>query len=93
MSEKNSKGDKTPRVLRPKRSTMELPTGVRASVFKRIDGRYAWHMVAQNGQIIATDGGQGYENRADAEEMASRFHYDGPDGPPPAPEAEAEDAR
>lgn len=39
-------------------------------VYQRADGRWAWRLVAANGRIIATDGGQGYENRADAEAMA-----------------------
>jgi uncharacterized protein YegP (UPF0339 family) len=38
-------------------------------VYKRNDGKWAWRLVAPNGQIIATDGGQGYENRKDAERM------------------------
>jgi hypothetical protein len=27
----------------------------------RSDGKFAWRIVADNGQIVATDGGQGYE--------------------------------
>jgi uncharacterized protein YegP (UPF0339 family) len=42
-------------------------------VFKRADGRWAWHLTAANGDIIATDGGQGYENKGDAQEMANRI--------------------
>lgn len=42
-----------------------LPSGV----FKRSDGRWAWRLVADNGNVIATDGGQGYENRLDCLEM------------------------
>jgi uncharacterized protein YegP (UPF0339 family) len=38
-------------------------------VYKRNDGKWAWRLVAPNGQIIATDGGQGYENRGDCERM------------------------
>lgn len=33
--------------------------------FERADGRWGWRLIAGNGAIIATDGGQGYENRAD----------------------------
>lgn len=39
-------------------------------VYRRTDGKWAWRLVASNGNIIATDGGQGYENRADCEDMA-----------------------
>jgi uncharacterized protein YegP (UPF0339 family) len=39
-------------------------------VYKRNDGKWAWRLVAPNGQIIATDGGQGYENRGDCEHIA-----------------------
>lgn len=47
-------------------------------VYQRADGRWAWRLVAGNGQIIATDGGQGYENRADCEQIAAAVvggHY------------------
>jgi uncharacterized protein YegP (UPF0339 family) len=41
-------------------------SGVRqVEVFQREDGRYAWRAIAWNGEIVATDGGQGYENRVD----------------------------
>jgi uncharacterized protein YegP (UPF0339 family) len=40
-------------------------------VYRRKDGKWAWKLIAENGQIIATDGGQGYEHRQDAFEMAS----------------------
>jgi len=38
--------------------------------FQRTDGLWAWHLVAGNGEIVATDGGQGYENKRDAERTA-----------------------
>lgn len=34
--------------------------------YKRADGKWAWRMIAANSQVIATDGGQGYENYEDA---------------------------
>jgi uncharacterized protein YegP (UPF0339 family) len=34
------------------------------------DGKWAWRLRADNGEVIATDGGQGYENEADARAMA-----------------------
>jgi uncharacterized protein YegP (UPF0339 family) len=39
-------------------------------IYKRADGRWAWSLKSDNGDIIATDGGQGYENEADCREMA-----------------------
>lgn len=39
-------------------------------VYQRSDGRYAWHLIANNGNVIATDGGQGYENKSDAQDVA-----------------------
>lgn len=39
-------------------------------LFTRSDGRWAWHLKADNGEVIATDGGQGYENEAEARSIA-----------------------
>ncbi|GCD19271.1 hypothetical protein CTKZ_08330 [Cellulomonas algicola] len=39
-------------------------------LYTRADGRWAWRLTADNGQIIATDGGQGYSNEKDARAMA-----------------------
>jgi uncharacterized protein YegP (UPF0339 family) len=36
-------------------------------VFQRADRKWAWRLKAANGYIVATDGGQGYDNRADAD--------------------------
>ena len=41
-------------------------------VYRRTDGKWAWHAVASNNRIVASDGGQGYENRGDAEAMMER---------------------
>lgn len=41
-------------------------------VYKRSDGKWAWRLVV-NGNIVATDGGQGYENVEDARSMADRI--------------------
>ena len=47
-------------------------------VFKRTDGRWAWRIrSANNGQIIATDGSQGFENREDAAQMMLEILGDG----------------
>jgi uncharacterized protein YegP (UPF0339 family) len=41
-------------------------------VFQRVDCKWAWHLES-NGRVIATDGNQGYENEADARDMADRI--------------------
>lgn len=38
-------------------------------VYRREDGKWAWRLRAANGEIIATDGGQGYENEGDCERI------------------------
>lgn len=40
-------------------------------LYKRKDGKWAWQLTS-NGKVIATDGGQGYENESDARRMADR---------------------
>jgi uncharacterized protein YegP (UPF0339 family) len=42
-------------------------------LYKRTDGKWAWRLEADNGRIIATDGGQGYNNESDARTMADRI--------------------
>jgi uncharacterized protein YegP (UPF0339 family) len=42
-------------------------------LYTRDDGKWAWRLCADNGKIIATDGGQGYENESDARDMADRI--------------------
>jgi uncharacterized protein YegP (UPF0339 family) len=39
-------------------------------IYQRAADRWAWRLVADNNHILATDGGQGYENQADCEEIA-----------------------
>lgn len=41
----------------------------RSVVYERKDGTWGWRLRADNGNIIATDGGQGYENEAEARAM------------------------
>lgn len=41
-------------------------------VYQRADKKWAWQLVI-NSNIVATDGGQGYENEADARNMADRI--------------------
>jgi uncharacterized protein YegP (UPF0339 family) len=50
-------------------------------LYKRADGKWAWQLLAY-GDIIATDGGQGYESLADARAMSERViagYYQGAD--------------
>ena len=42
-------------------------------VYRREDKRWAWRLRAANKKIIATDGGQGYENKQDAVDMADKI--------------------
>ena len=42
------------------------------NVYKRTDGKFVWRLKADNGQIVATDGSQGYSNGSDAEGMAKK---------------------
>lgn len=53
--------------------------GAKRVVVERSDGTWGWRLVGDNGSdIIATDGGQGYENEADARAMADKIisgHY------------------
>lgn len=39
-------------------------------IYKRSDGKWAWNLKADNGYIVATDGGQGYENEEDCRTIA-----------------------
>jgi uncharacterized protein YegP (UPF0339 family) len=39
-------------------------------IFQRTDMRWDWRVLANNGNIIATSGNQGYENRGDAAQVA-----------------------
>ncbi|MBT2550883.1 DUF1508 domain-containing protein [Arthrobacter sp. ISL-65] len=42
-------------------------------VYEREDGKWGWQLVADNDNIIAIDGNQGYENEQDARTMADRI--------------------
>jgi uncharacterized protein YegP (UPF0339 family) len=46
---------------------------MKLEMYRREDGKWAWRVRATNGQIVATDGGQGYENMAVAQEMALKI--------------------
>ena len=43
------------------------------TVYQRVDCKWGWRLQADNNEIIATDGGQGYNNEADAKSMADRI--------------------
>ncbi|MEA2494801.1 MAG: hypothetical protein QOJ29_2712 [Thermoleophilaceae bacterium] len=50
-------------------------------VYERADGKYAFRVKAANGEIVATDGGQGYDDEADAKETLEKLmrgDYNGP---------------
>ncbi len=40
-------------------------------VFRRTDGRWSWQLIV-NGNVVATDGGQGYADEAEARTIANR---------------------
>ena len=42
-------------------------------LYQRTDCKWAWRLVADNGEIVAVDGSQGYENEDDARSMADRI--------------------
>jgi uncharacterized protein YegP (UPF0339 family) len=42
-------------------------------VYQRKDGLWAWNLKADNGEIIATDGGQGFENVDDARAIVDKI--------------------
>jgi uncharacterized protein YegP (UPF0339 family) len=49
-------------------------------IYKRSDGRWAFRVKASNGQIVATDGSQGYEEKDSAESTLQKLmsgEYDG----------------
>lgn len=45
--------------------------------YKRSDKKWAWRLTADNGAVIATDGGQGYENYRDCQAMADAVVING----------------
>jgi uncharacterized protein YegP (UPF0339 family) len=44
---------------------------MKIEIYRRADGKYAWRLKAGNGEIIATDGGQGFENHEDCADSAA----------------------
>ena len=53
----------------------------KCEVYARSDGKYAFRIIASNGQTVATDGSQGYESEASAKSTSDNIlagEYDGP---------------
>jgi uncharacterized protein YegP (UPF0339 family) len=53
----------------------------KGEIYKRNDDKWAFRVRASNGEIVATDGGQGYSAKSDAKatlEKLMRGEYDGP---------------
>ena len=42
-------------------------------VYERADGKWGWRVKADNGQVVANDGNQGYESLASCEKMRTRL--------------------
>lgn len=53
----------------------------KGEVYKRADGKWAFRVKASNGQIVATDGGQGYGSKSVARSTLERLLKGGYDGP------------
>jgi uncharacterized protein YegP (UPF0339 family) len=52
----------------------------KGEIYKRADGKWGFRVKASNGEAVATDGGQGYNNKADARstlEKLMRGEYQG----------------
>ncbi len=50
-------------------------------LYKRRNGKWAFRVKASNGQIVATDGGQGYVSKSDARRTLEKVmggEFDGP---------------
>jgi uncharacterized protein YegP (UPF0339 family) len=50
-------------------------------LYRRSDGKWAWRIKAANGQIVAIDGGQGYESNTHARSTMEKVisgQYNGP---------------
>jgi len=54
---------------------------VSGGVYSREDARYGFDVFASQGVLVANDGGQGYENRADAQAVFDALTSGGYDGP------------
>ena len=53
----------------------------KGEIYKRADGKFGFRVKASNGEQVASDGGQGYVNKADAKSTLEKLlkgEYDGP---------------
>ena len=53
----------------------------KGQIYKRADGKYGFRVKASNGQVVATDGSQGYNDKADARSTLEKLlagEYNGP---------------
>ena len=50
-------------------------------IYKRSDGKYAFRVKASNGQVVATDGSQGYDSKSSARSTLERLLHGDYDGP------------
>jgi len=42
-------------------------------IYKRADGKFGFRVKASNGQVVASDGGQGYSDKGDARSTLQRL--------------------
>ena len=47
------------------------PRSIERVLYTRSDGKWAWRLVV-NGNVVATDGSQGYEDESECRKMADR---------------------
>lgn len=53
----------------------------KGEIYKRADGKYGFRVKASNGQVVATDGSQGYSDKGDARSTLQKLlagDYNGP---------------
>lgn len=53
----------------------------KGEIYARKDGKFAFRVKASNGEVVATDGGQGYSAKASARSTLEKLlkgDYDGP---------------
>lgn len=53
----------------------------KGEIYTRKDGKWAFRVKASNGEVVATDGGEGYEAKASAKSTLQKLmggKYDGP---------------
>ena len=43
------------------------------NIYERPDGKWGWRLKADNGNVIATDGNQGYESETTCRNMADKI--------------------